>query len=316
MLLFFGAGYVQTPGWDGQTVYPSYMDSRARVDVPDTQWIMVSVTIDVEESFGCRKDRLTLRKGNATSMGEEITTFCIKQCPQLVQTKALHVHFVSAERASGGIPKTGFRLYFSFHKPSALLQEVEACKWNCSVAFWSDFRRHFPCNVVSECVGHEDEADCPYTSESCGAGFFSAGGSCFVYHIYNQWPMTREESSSACRKEGKQLASLSTPAKWTDMIKVLQIRLQEESIYIGLTSAAISLPHMLVVSTVFHLSCVCCVFKCCLLARVHVSFYLLSHRLRIIIGFHPLALLACCLVARVYQFLSIYFSIWYLIGRV
>ncbi|PVD34066.1 hypothetical protein C0Q70_05328 [Pomacea canaliculata] len=38
-------------------------------------------------------------------------------------------------------------------------------RWNCSVQHWSDYRQHFPCNLVTECVGGEDEAECPYTSD-------------------------------------------------------------------------------------------------------------------------------------------------------
>ncbi|PVD35471.1 hypothetical protein C0Q70_02434 [Pomacea canaliculata] len=66
--------------------------------------------------------------------------------------------------AQDGIGRTGFRLSFSFHALSALPQQLRDGRWNCSVPHWPDFRLHFPCNLVSDCVGGEDEVDCPYTS--------------------------------------------------------------------------------------------------------------------------------------------------------
>ena len=41
--------------------------------------------------------------------------------------------------------------------------------WNCSVAEWSEFERHFRCNLETECDGGEDEAQCFYTGH-CGKG--------------------------------------------------------------------------------------------------------------------------------------------------
>nr|KAG5712611.1 hypothetical protein BaRGS_029666 [Batillaria attramentaria] len=49
----------------------------------------------------------------------------------------------------------GFRLLFSFHDRSAVLEETPGSKWNCSVPYWADFKQHFPCNLQVDCLAGE-----------------------------------------------------------------------------------------------------------------------------------------------------------------
>lgn len=256
LVFIFSAGYFQTPGWDGKTTYPSYMDSWARVVVPAHHWIMVSYDIDMLFSPRCRKEKITLYTGNASTAATTITAEVAEEelhrlfglcssdnCPTLIHTEVLHVHFVSGERDSG-TPKTGFRVFFSFHNQSALLQEVSYCKWNCSVPFWPDYQHHFPCNAISECVGHEDEAKCPYTSEACGAGKLSAGGGCYTYHYITVDDYTWEDVARRCRAMGARLATLNSPDQWTDILIALGMRSEFYSVYIGLSTTSSALHHM------------------------------------------------------------------------
>ena len=248
--MIFSTGYVQTPGWDGQTIYPSYMDSWARVVVPATRWVMFSLIIDVQFKTTCSKDRVTLYRGNASSSvateAEEIIKVCdANGCPTLIKTDVLYVHFVSGERDSG-VPKTGFKLLFSFHNQSALLREVQPCLWNCSVPFWPDFRQHFPCNAWSECWGHEDEVECPYSSEACAPGQLSAGGGCYTYRRVTSVDNTWEDTTRMCRARGSRLASLNSPDKWRDILKALGMRSVFLKVYIGLSTSSPALPDMLV----------------------------------------------------------------------
>nr|KAG5697695.1 hypothetical protein BaRGS_000580 [Batillaria attramentaria] len=76
----------------------------------------------------------------------------------------------------------GFRLRFTFHNYSALPEQLSDRKWNCSVPHWADFKQHIPCNLVPDCVSGEDEEDCPYSSDACGQGHFSVGGTCYSDH--------------------------------------------------------------------------------------------------------------------------------------
>ncbi|PVD35470.1 hypothetical protein C0Q70_02433 [Pomacea canaliculata] len=91
-----------------------------------------------------------------------IDEICTSHKPpvSLYNVSKLYIHFKSVTL----YPGTGFRLSFSFHALSALPQQLRDGRWNCSVPHWPDFRLHFPCNLVSDCVGGEDEVDCPYTS--------------------------------------------------------------------------------------------------------------------------------------------------------
>jgi len=95
---------------------------------------MVSYDIDMLFSPRCRKEKITLYTGNASTAATTITAEVAEEelhrlfglcssdnCPTLIHTEVLHVHFVSGERDSG-TPKTGFRVFFSFHNQSALLQ--------------------------------------------------------------------------------------------------------------------------------------------------------------------------------------------------
>ncbi|PVD35474.1 hypothetical protein C0Q70_02437 [Pomacea canaliculata] len=90
---------------------------------------------------------------------DEICT-TLKPPVSLYNVSKLYVHFKSVTF----YPGTGFRLDFTFHALSALPKQLSDGRWNCSVPHWPDFRLHFPCNLVSDCVGGEDEVDCPYTS--------------------------------------------------------------------------------------------------------------------------------------------------------
>ena len=56
-------------------------------------------------------------------------------------------------------------------------QQLPSGQWNCSVPEWPQFQPHFACDLMPECVGGEDEVDCPYTGH-CGQGQLSAAGRC------------------------------------------------------------------------------------------------------------------------------------------
>ncbi|PVD24181.1 hypothetical protein C0Q70_14651 [Pomacea canaliculata] len=108
---------------------------------------------------------------------------------------------------------TSFLLDFSFHTLSALPQQLSDGRWNCSVPHWPDFSLHFPCNLVSDCVGNEDEVDCPYTSHVCGPGFLSANGTCLQF-VKPVQDVSWETASETCKSRGLVLMTANTFAEW------------------------------------------------------------------------------------------------------
>ena len=59
-----------------------------------------------------------------------------------------------------------------------MLQQLPDGKWNCSVPYWPDFDVHFRCDLVVDCVGGEDEMDCPYSGH-CGLGRATIDNRCY-----------------------------------------------------------------------------------------------------------------------------------------
>ena len=72
---------------------------------------------------------------------------------------------------------------------------------NCSVKHWLDFQQHFPCDLVPQCAGGEDEARCPYTSDRCGPGNIDVGGRCYNY-VMPRVAITWNDASYACSSRG------------------------------------------------------------------------------------------------------------------
>ncbi|PVD35464.1 hypothetical protein C0Q70_02427 [Pomacea canaliculata] len=154
----------------------------------------------------------------------------------LYNVSKLYIHFKSLTNQ-----ETGFRLDFSFHALSALPQQLSDGRWNCSVPHWPDFRLHFPCNLVSDCVGGEDEVDCPYTSHVCGPGFQSANGTCLQF-TKTDHDITWVEASEACESRGMLLMAAHTPAEWAAIQDLLRYRPLETPFY-GMVLASPALPY-------------------------------------------------------------------------
>ncbi|PVD35466.1 hypothetical protein C0Q70_02429 [Pomacea canaliculata] len=157
----------------------------------------------------------------------------------LYNVSKLYIHFQSLT-----FPRTGFRLDFSFHALSALPQQLSDGRWNCSVPHWPDFRLHFPCNLVSDCVGGEDEVDCPYTSHVCGPGFQSANGTCLQF-VKTEDSVSWETAAETCKSRGMLLMTANTPSEW-EAFRDLLLRYFRDPHYVvyGLKPSSSSLPYM------------------------------------------------------------------------
>ncbi|KAK7488816.1 hypothetical protein BaRGS_00019951 [Batillaria attramentaria] len=247
------AGYIQIPGFDGTSHHPLRMDSWARVDVPQGHVVMLSFShIDMDDEEMCTHhtcNTAQLYQISNLTKHQVWNRHYLKSFPPTVLT----AHAVEVHTYTDSIYRhaTGFRLMFSLHNRSETPRKLPYDKWNCSVPYWADFKQHFPCNLVPDCDGGEDEVDCPYATRMCGPGYVTAGGSCFLYvSIPPDVSMSWNDASNECQRRGLQLASLNTPAKWDDVTRLLEMRREfyssgkPQEIYIGLRSVHPSVPIM------------------------------------------------------------------------
>ena len=66
--------------------------------------------------------------------------------------------------------ETGFKLLFYLVQQSRAPQKVHGGRLNCSIPAFVEYKHMFPCNMIQDCVGGEDETECPYTSSLCAKG--------------------------------------------------------------------------------------------------------------------------------------------------
>ena len=125
-------------------------------------------------------------------------------------------------------------------------------QWNCSVPYWPDFKDHFVCNLVANCIHGEDEQHCPYTSASCPLTHFRAAGRCFRY-VDPDSTLTWNEAGRLCGQgQGRSayssyLASFNTPEEWHEVTRLLRLRslrLKTERVFVGLRYVGDALPMM------------------------------------------------------------------------
>lgn len=216
------------------------MDSWIDLEVPKGHMTMLSVHhLDIDaKSIKCDTDKLTVFTTSPAKTPLWTLCYVFSQDPVTTQTSELHVRFVSDFQTSG----TGFRLVFSFHQPSTLPRKMLWNKWNCSGTHWPDFQQHFPCDLESQCLGGEDELDCPYTARDCGLGAVTASGKCYFYVIANH-SLTWYDASTDCLTRGATLVSLNTPGEWRDVMSLLQLRRGLRA-YIGLQSSTFTESHL------------------------------------------------------------------------
>ena len=230
------------------------MDSVVLVDVPLNHQVMLTfLHINLTgKRARCDTSRVTLRlyKGSI----REGSKFW--QCGQLenfgyaLKRKLLPpATNVYVQFRSGNSQKTGFRLHFSIHNESATLNNVTSVLWNCSVPYFNDFRLHFPCDMVPQCVDREDEVHCPYTTDTCGPGFVTLGGRCLFYdNVLDDSAATSwRKLDFVCGQRGGRLASLRSRQDHQRLIQYLEPRIAVWGFFriaIGLHTASLSLPHM------------------------------------------------------------------------
>lgn len=237
------SGYLESPGWDGGgTQYKPYLDCWIRVVVPSEHVVMISFRyLDIEEDPNCNYDYLTVIAGEQTRKALKKICGKVRPAPFIVNTtNELNFHFLS----DIAIHKTGFQLLYSFHHSSSVIRQLPNGQWNCSIPKWQEFRDHFPCNLEADCLGSEDEIDCPYTSGRCGLGLLSVDNACHVY--VNPGKTTKvswNTASEDCMRRGARLSSFTTPHEWKSILSYLKGG-QWSNVFVGFVHIGSMAPQM------------------------------------------------------------------------
>ena len=230
------------------------MDSVVLVDVPPNHQVMLTILhLNLTgHRATCDTSKVTLVVYQG-SMSENSTFW---QCGRPEQWEnILERRFLPpgtgfyVQFRCGNSQKTGFRLHFSIHKQSAIITNATDLSWNCSVPYFNDFRLHFPCDMVPQCVDREDEVHCPYTTDTCGPGFVTLGGRCLFYdNVLNPSGATSwRKLDFLCGQRGGRLASLRSRQDHQRLIQYLGPSIAVWGFFrivIGLHTASLSLPHM------------------------------------------------------------------------
>ena len=102
--------------------------------------------------------------------------------------------------------------------------------------------------MVPQCVGKEDEVDCPYTTDTCGLGFVTLGGRCLFYDTVTGFAAASwRKLDFLCGQRGGRLASLRSRKDHLRLMEYLESQVAVWNFFkliIGLHTASNSLPHM------------------------------------------------------------------------
>ncbi|KAK7093469.1 hypothetical protein V1264_007216 [Littorina saxatilis] len=238
-------GYVQSPGWNGKTEYPNNFNDTAEVQVPVNYSVMVSfVEVNIEGHPSCGYDSLTLtfedkEQANATTKTLVLCNDVDIPKPRVYHTDVMSVRFVT----DGYVAISGFRLLFSFHHESQVPEKADTGQWNCTVGHWPSLQHHLGmCNLVSECVGGEDESNCSNFSQGCARGELAIGGRCYVFVVKDR-KITWYEAANECLRHQAYLASLNDPDEWNDVTEFMA-NISTEKIYLGLHKIGANFPNL------------------------------------------------------------------------
>ena len=245
-LLLYLIGEIRSPGWDGKSLYPPGVDKEIRLTVPPQHVTMLTfLALNMSEVKSGKKacylqfDRIFITTRGLSS-GNLTLIICGSDPPKekLYTADVISVRFVTNW---SDMRATGFRLLYSFHSRGETPEQLPNGTWNCSVQSWASVQDHFPCNLLTECAGGEDEADCPYSSPLCAQGEFFMGHSCYTYLRVGE--ISWKVASAQCQMKGSQLVSLNDMSEWRGVIQILR-QYGVLQAYTGLRSTSPALPMM------------------------------------------------------------------------
>lgn len=220
LFLFYLLAYVQTP-----TFYDGPTDDWMQIKIPHGFLVFFSVLLqDLGREYWSDVDDCVKVYIGSRRFRRLAWTLCGKGRPfgpkRLFSVGTIMLHLV---RRSFSL-YTGMKMLLTFHKESdGLVHQLPDGRWNCSVPRWSDFKEHFPCNLIQECDGGEDEASCPYTTQQCGSGLVTVGDLCLKYFYDPTKVITLDGAFHLCKSQGGKLPVVNTPERLRAMQELLKM---------------------------------------------------------------------------------------------
>ncbi|XP_070196645.1 G-protein coupled receptor GRL101-like [Littorina saxatilis] len=221
-----------------------------KIEVGSDEVILVSFPhFDIENHTECRYDSLQLSLINSSGTSElydslqlslinssgtsELWRRCgVLDLPAQVFHNSVYLKFVSDD----SVQRSGFKVVYTIlpkaEEPTAVGDDV----FDCSVDHFYKFAHHFNCNLAVNCDGEEDEKNCSYSSEDCGAGSIDAGEKCFTYSRVEKG-LSWYDAYSRCLRQNETLANPRDPEEWGIFKEAMSYGKKTATVYTGLRTS-------------------------------------------------------------------------------
>ena len=230
-------GYVTSPRYsDLDPWYLSSYDGEFHLEISDKQSVMISfVEFDLEEWWKRCNDYLDF---NVTASNDSWRKCGTQTMPTRVYRSSIHLFFHTNYMRS----RRGFKMMYAIFPRSQEPQQLSDNLFNCSVPHFHSFKPLVSCNMARECQEDEDEKDCGYYSDECGAGALDTGTKCYKF-LRRSGSATWSEANSECIEDNKNLLTLPTHDEFRRFVQSMAHMKNKRLIFLG-ARLVDKLPHV------------------------------------------------------------------------
>ncbi|PVD37537.1 hypothetical protein C0Q70_00131 [Pomacea canaliculata] len=145
--------------------------------------------------------------------------------PVFIRASTVQVRITTSQ------PRSRVDITYAAYLSSVLPPETEEGKYNCSPPY--TIPAVLKCDMVEQCLGGEDEKDCPYKSKNCEANWLQAGFHCLLFRFPTNGLSIMAAEDECQSMYGAELAALQDAECSTLAARVLLLH--------GFTEAAVGL---------------------------------------------------------------------------
>lgn len=145
--------------------------------------------------------------------------------PVFIRASTVQVRITTSQ------PRSRVDITYAAYLSSVLPPETEEGKYNCSPPY--TIPAVLKCDMVEQCLGGEDEKDCPYKSKNCEANWLQAGFHCLIFRFPTTGLSIMAAEDECQSMYGAELAALQDAECSTLAARVLLLH--------GFTEAAVGL---------------------------------------------------------------------------